>query len=538
MLPARQASPTREAEVRWIVGNARRWGWYWTWLSLWTLICWTLICAGAPAYGARSGSRDGPRLLSLTVDINPGVTCVRLRCSAAVEQPTWGRLRDPERVLLDVPRLRCEGLEEDLPIAAGGIRRVRFLPSDGEGARVEIELERRWEVRLATAERGRQVSLEFTTTGIPALEPPHTAGEEPGTPTGLPWQSAAPELPAPPSSPTQPEAPIVPPVPPTRTELPEAPRALPAHVLSVEVKRDGRVAEVVIHTSRGVRASGYTLAGERPRFYVDLEHTTLGGTVLPAVVPGPDLLTVRAGERLDDPPTTRIVADLASGAVAQLDADEDAGRYRIRIIAPAIRPPAPQQLGVVIALDAGHGGEDSGAIGLTGLMEKDVTLDIVLRLRRLLEKAGFEVVLSRDQDTTLRPADRAAWIRAVRADLLVSVHCDSIDDRPEVTGSSTYFRQDRAGARGLADSVQLRLREAIALPDRGVQPDTVLYPRSGLYVLRHSPRPSVLVETGFISHPTTEQRFRDPEFRERIAQGIAAGIRQYVLAGGLKEVRR
>jgi N-acetylmuramoyl-L-alanine amidase len=217
-----------------------------------------------------------------------------------------------------------------------------------------------------------------------------------------------------------------------------------------------------------------------------------------------------------------------------------------------------------IVVDAGHGGHDPGAIGPTGLREKELTLDVARRVAALLqEDAGVRVVLTRGKDQFLALRERTALANRERADLFVSIHVNAAPAR-SAAGTETYFLSTEASdnaareaaafenrvisleasARGgprdvlrtilwdlaqsdfqqessrLAEAVQNNLDRALRLPSRGVK-------QAPFYVLGGAAMPAVLVEIGFMSNPREEARLKDDGYRDRIAQAIAQGIGGY-----------
>ncbi len=223
-----------------------------------------------------------------------------------------------------------------------------------------------------------------------------------------------------------------------------------------------------------------------------------------------------------------------------------------------------------MVLDPGHGGEDSGALGASGLKEKEAALDLALALRPLLEKAGFEVLMTREDDTFVPLWDRARWANAHGADLFVSLHLNAARARA-AKGSEVYFLSldqgdadaaevaalENAGAgeapgeegvladilQDLAQKAYLRASEQLAesilgqlnrlggIKERGVK-------QAPFVVLRGAAMPAVLVEVAFISNPREERRLRDEAFRRRAAEAIALGVRRFVAASGGTPRRR
>jgi N-acetylmuramoyl-L-alanine amidase len=221
---------------------------------------------------------------------------------------------------------------------------------------------------------------------------------------------------------------------------------------------------------------------------------------------------------------------------------------------------------VVVAVDAGHGGEDPGASGSKfRTKEKQVTLEIARRLKRLIDaQPGMRAVLTRKGDYYIGLRKRMALARQQRADLFVSIHADAFRDK-RVRGSSVYVLSRRGAsseaARWLAEKENAAdLVGGVSLDDKdGVLASVLLdlsqsatrhaslsaatkvygelgrvgkvhgrrVQQAGFMVLKSPDIPSVLVETGFISNPSEERNLRDPKYQERMAQAIMAGVQQY-----------
>jgi N-acetylmuramoyl-L-alanine amidase len=193
--------------------------------------------------------------------------------------------------------------------------------------------------------------------------------------------------------------------------------------------------------------------------------------------------------------------------------------------------------GMVIGIDPGHGGSDPGAIARCGLKEKDVTLRLARLLRRLLRRQGARVLMTRADDRHLPIEARKVFVSERGLDLVISLHCDAYDGTPHCTGITTYFHEGRRRSQDLAEALQRRLASSTRMPNRGARSDRSLYD-SGLYVLRNASCPAVLIETGYISCAATAARLRDPGFRLQAAQGIVAGLRQYVTDAPVRTARR
>jgi len=185
-----------------------------------------------------------------------------------------------------------------------------------------------------------------------------------------------------------------------------------------------------------------------------------------------------------------------------------------------------------IAIDPGHGGNDAGAIGPTGVMEKDVTLRVALELRRLLEAEGAEVIMTRDTDRTVSPKGaKASDIEELGArcdvgnragaDIFISIHADSFT-RPEARGTTGYYYGKSTTGRGqkLADCIRRNLVEQLGTPSRGTQP-------CNFYVVKNTDMPATLIELGFISNKEEEKLLDSKEGVQKAAHGILDGIEDY-----------
>jgi N-acetylmuramoyl-L-alanine amidase len=230
---------------------------------------------------------------------------------------------------------------------------------------------------------------------------------------------------------------------------------------------------------------------------------------------------------------------------------------------PAPEGPGPEPLQTLV-IDPGHGGHDVGAVGPTGLQEKELALDIARRLAVLLqEELGVRIVLTRARDQFIGLRERTTLANRERADLFVSIHVNAAPVAA-ATGTETYFLSNEAtdgaarraaeyenrligvdaGPRSgqpevlrsilwdlaqsdfqqessrVAEALQNHLDRALRRPSRGVK-------QAPFYVLGGAAMPAVLVEIGFISNPQEEQRLRDDGYRDRIARALSAGIAAY-----------
>lgn len=192
----------------------------------------------------------------------------------------------------------------------------------------------------------------------------------------------------------------------------------------------------------------------------------------------------------------------------------------------------PSLRGRKIVLDPGHGtdpqGPDPGAIGPTGVKEKDVNLAIALKLAQLLRAEGAQVYLTREGESTpLSLAEPAYYANNLGAEVFISIHSNA-SLNPAVGGTSTYIYAPRGTALEGQREERLRLVRCIqeslvaALGRRNIG---VL--EANFSVLRNTRMPSVLVEVAFISNPEEEKLLNDPAFQAKAAAGILEGLRKY-----------
>ncbi len=181
-----------------------------------------------------------------------------------------------------------------------------------------------------------------------------------------------------------------------------------------------------------------------------------------------------------------------------------------------------------ITLDAGHGGSDSGAIGANGLMEKDVTLPVTLKLKELLEKKGAIVSLTRRDDRDVYGPDatdrqelqaRVDVAERNVADLFISIHCNANNNR-EIGGFSTYYHAKSKYDLQVATTLQEAMMKTGKFRDLGVR-------HANLYVNKRSSMPGALVEMLFLSNKREEKILRSNWFRNKLANALAEGIENF-----------
>jgi N-acetylmuramoyl-L-alanine amidase len=283
------------------------------------------------------------------------------------------------------------------------------------------------------------------------------------------------------------------------------------------------------------------------------------------------------------PGVVRVVLELKSEVRPQVFALKPIGEYGHRLVLdvyPAVDPlaalleqmqkesrasPSVARLATIV-IDAGHGGEDPGALGRHGSREKEVTLMIAERLKTLIDgEPNMRAVLTRDGDYFLPLADRVSKARKLRADLFVSIHADAFV-KPHARGSSVFALSERRATSEAARWLARKENEAdlvggvnLDVKDRYLaqtlldlsQTATIDYSlrlgnsvlkrlgtvntlhkaqveQASFAVLKAPDVPSILVETAFISNPEEEKRLNDERYQDKLARAILEGIKDYV----------
>ena len=201
---------------------------------------------------------------------------------------------------------------------------------------------------------------------------------------------------------------------------------------------------------------------------------------------------------------------------------DDAGALIVRIRRPPQVDPAAPLRGLVVAVNAGHGGQDRATRGPTGLTEADANLYIALKLRDLLQREGARVVMIRDRDTTVALADRPRIAVEADAHVFLSIHNNAFPDGVNPwanNGTSVYYYYPHAA--DLARRLQHELLEELGLRDIG-------YGRADLSDARITWMPSVLSETMFMMIPQQEAALKDPAVQERIAAAHLRAVREFI----------
>lgn len=258
--------------------------------------------------------------------------------------------------------------------------------------------------------------------------------------------------------------------------------------------------------------------------------------VASAVVPGgggtttvgsPEVNSIRATQASYRPPAVRLTLSL--GTYSNFDvsavAPSDGKGHRL-VIDVFRRTEGPGEGPPLVCLDAGHGGSDTGAVGVTGLREKDANLAITLEADKFLRQAGVNTILTRTGDTYPSLEERARIANDAKANIFVSIHNNASAD-PDSKGTETFYQgtPDSYSVEGrrLAEAIQKRLVAALGSKDRGARTHWL-----SLYVLNHTVMPAALAEVGFLTNAEEEAKLRDPAYRAKAGRAVAEGILLYL----------
>jgi len=187
---------------------------------------------------------------------------------------------------------------------------------------------------------------------------------------------------------------------------------------------------------------------------------------------------------------------------------------------PQIKPRRSVQKGkLVVIIDPGHGGKDSGALGIGGVQEKDIILPIGKKIAEILERNGIQVIMTRDSDFFVSLPGRVTIAERANADAFVSIHANSAgENRLEVNGLETYHYNTGLT---LAQIVHSKILQSINVKDRNVR-------KARFYVLRKNSMPAILVETGYLTGRDDVAKLRTIAYQNQMADAIAQGILQYL----------
>ena len=379
--------------------------------------------------------------------------------------------------------------------------------------------------------------------------------------------------------------------------------APPAQFVAARIWPSHAYTRITIESSRALQYQHFAL--ENPgRLVVDIQNANINsvlqgisGKVLPD---DPYIRSIRAGQ--NTPTTVRVVIDLKQNAYPQVFSLAPVGGFKNRLVIdlyphgvdandpmmallngnppkrmqtqrPAERtdiaqdvPPRSNRGGrrPVVMIDPGHGGEDPGAIGSSGLKEKNVVLSIARETKNRLESIGYTVYMTRNEDIFIPLGVRVAKARARHADVFVSIHADAFTS-PSARGTGVYMLNTKGATSSAAkflaqtqnnadaiggvktggnkdiDSTILDMTQTVTGKDSAVLGKKVLaelgrynklhkgdLDQANFAVLRAPDIPSILVETAFLSNPEEERKLSGMTFRRQCADAISDGVKAYL----------
>ena len=188
---------------------------------------------------------------------------------------------------------------------------------------------------------------------------------------------------------------------------------------------------------------------------------------------------------------------------------------------------------VIYVVDAGHGGEDGGAVAADGTAESGINLAVAMRLRTLLRFFGAETAATRTEDVSIHDPDAKTFRARKASDLenrvelvnqtdhavLLSIHQNSLPSVPSVHGAQAFYNE-RQGGRELAESIQSALNTAVNTENEKM---TREIPKD-IYLMNHVQVPAVLIECGFLSNPVETEQLKKPSYQLRLAAAILSGV--------------
>ncbi|MDU5140645.1 MAG: N-acetylmuramoyl-L-alanine amidase [Paenibacillus dendritiformis] len=237
----------------------------------------------------------------------------------------------------------------------------------------------------------------------------------------------------------------------------------------------------------------------------------------------PDVQRIRFAMFSDHPNTVRFVIDLDTPYHGKITYNES-GLTTVELVpgkdTSQPKPPIKTDGKYTVVIDAGHGDHDSGAVSVKKRYEKDFNLSLALKVGEILSQDDrFNTVLSREDDTFLELSERAQLANSMNADLFVSIHANSVDNMPHVSGTETYYW--RAESKAFAEAMHKQLMEGTQFKDRGVR-------KANHHVTRETKMPAILLEIGFLTNAAEEAQLFDEQFQQRVAEHIVKGILDYL----------
>jgi N-acetylmuramoyl-L-alanine amidase len=312
------------------------------------------------------------------------------------------------------------------------------------------------------------------------------------------------------------------------------------------VNNQDSTSEVVVTTTHFASYNAKKLANPK-RLVVDLNQTYLGTIKREKIFNSQLVDGFRSSQFSVNPTITRVVIDLKEDVDYKIEQKGDkiklklAPANKIAVTSSIVsrsRSTPNQSSGnsrldnnkqesnnfnlnnIKIMIDPGHGGTDPGAIGVTGLKEKDVNLELAIKLQRRLLAAGYNPILTRRGDQFISLSKRAEHANLREADLFISIHANS-NSQSWINGTATYAHWNASKDNwALAWYLQSGIIERVNLKDNGLK-------AANFAVLRETNMPAVLLETAFLSNRKEEQLLNSTTFQSKVVSGIVQGVERY-----------
>jgi N-acetylmuramoyl-L-alanine amidase len=473
------------------------------------------------------------------------------------------RISNPDRIYFDVEdaKIDPELLHKPIEIEGGGyLKSVRVGQNQLDVVRVVLEVDRAKDYSVFLLPDPYRLVVDVYGNSTPAEEVARASAPAPG-----------PTIDIPPVRPAKPATELASKIP-AKTSEKTSPNSAPTSGGNIDVTQNGKVtAQSYSRMPQPHREIDSTSASKNMASKSAVVPSAMDKTApTDRVVQSAPFPPAAAGSNVAPPPPTARAASAKTKSARNLKSAHDQAEE----MGPASIPDTPRDgqqslsraLGLKIGrivIDAGHGGRDTGTIGPTGLMEKDLCLDVALRVGKLIQQGlpSAQVVYTREDDTFIPLEQRTDMANDARADLFLSVHANSSPDR-KARGIETYY----LNFTGSSDAMEVATREN-ALSENGVHnlqdivnkiarnekieesrdlagtiqdslAKRVEYINHGdrsrgvrkapFVVLIGANMPSVLAEISFISNPSDEQWLKKPESRQRIAEGLYRGIETYL----------
>jgi len=409
------------------------------------------------------------QITGITPQVASGALQVSVDATGPVQVET-NVLSNPDRLVVDFinATLRTQGRQ--YAVGDAGVDRIRTAQFQVKPfiSRMVFDLNQPVEISITSAPTSYLVTLQVRPRG------------------SAPWQAAGS---GPNASPLTPGGPV--------------------KVTAVGFQSDGQAGRITVDSTGPMEYKIREFAFP-DRLAIDMQNAVFIPVKREISVDGTSVVSIRAAQFTARPPVTRIVVTLKRKL--NYVVNRSAGQLTIDLNTNMAAR------GHLVAIDPGHGGQDPGAIGPSGLREADVVLDIAMRVRDLLARDGIRVLLIRDSDATVDLEDRPRLAREGGATLYVSIHANA-SPRAAVNGTETFYLTPQSLV--LAQMIQDELGVVLGIPSRGIK-------TANFVVLRDNEMPAVLVETAFISHADDELRLRDQAFRQHVAEAVHHGIARFL----------